>query len=66
MIEIKKTPTEIIMDKLQDGAEITREDVKALGLFSDYWIEEKLFKSSQSTVHGKMLEVITREPVVVF
>lgn len=65
-ILIDKTPAEIIMDKLIDDVDITREDVKALGLFSDYWIDKKLFKSSQSTVRGKMLEVMTRESVVVF
>lgn len=65
-ILIDKTPTEIIMDKLQNGAEITREDVKALGIFSDYWIDKKLFKASQSTIRGKMLDVMTRESVVVF
>ena len=65
-ILIDKTPTEIIMDKLADGVEITREDVKALEIFSDYWIDKKLFKTSQSTIRGKMLEVMTRESVVVF
>lgn len=65
-ILIDKTPTENIMDKLADGVEITREDVKALEIFSDYWIDKKLFKASQSAVRGKMLEVMTRESVVVF
>ena len=62
---IDKTPTEIIMDKLQDGAEITEQDVINLEMYNEAYIN-LLFSFGQQTVRGKMLEVMTRESVVVF
>lgn len=62
---INKTPTEIIMDKLQDGAEITEQDVINLEMYNEAYIN-LLFSFGQQTVRGKMLEVMTRESVVVF
>lgn len=64
-ILIDKTPTEIIMDKLQDGAEITEHDVINLEMYNEAYIN-LLFSCGQQTVRGKMLEVMTRESVVVF
>lgn len=64
-ILIDKTPTEIIMDKLQDGAEITEQDVINLEMYNEAYIN-LLFSFGQQTVRGKMLEVMTRESVVVF
>ena len=65
-ILIETTPEDIMYQKLIDREEITREDVKALELFSHYWIDEKLFKAGQQAVRSKMLEVMTREAMVVF
>lgn len=64
-ILIDKTPTEIIMDKLQDDAEITEQDVINLEMYNEAYIN-LLFSFGQQTVRGKMLEVMTRESVVVF
>lgn len=64
-ILIDKTPTEIIMDKLQNGAEITEQDVTNLEMYNVAYIN-LLFSFGQQTVRGKMLEVMTRESVVVF
>lgn len=64
-ILIDKTPTEIIMDKLQNGAEITEQDVTNLEMYNETYIN-LLFSFGQQTVRGKMLEVMTRESVVVF
>lgn len=64
-ILIDKTPTEIIMDKLQNGAEITEQDVTNLEMYNEAYIN-LLFSFGQQTVRGKMLEVMTRESVVVF
>lgn len=60
-----KSPAEIIMDKLQDGAEITKQDVTNLNMYNEAYIN-LLFSFGQHTVRGKMLEVMTRESVVVF
>ena len=62
---IDKTPTEIIMDKLADGVEITEQDVTNLDMYNEAYIN-LLFSFGQQTVQGKMLEVMTRESVVVF
>lgn len=64
-ILIDKTPTEIIMDKLQDGADITKQDLINLEMYNETYIN-LLFSFGQHTVRGKMLEVMTRESVVVF
>lgn len=53
------------MDKLQDGAEITEQDVTNLEMYNEAYIN-LLFSFGQKTVRGKMLEVMTRESVVVF
>lgn len=60
-----KSPAEIIMDKLQDSAEITKQDVTNLNMYNEAYIN-LLFSFGQQTVRGKMLEVMTRESVVVF
>lgn len=65
-IIIEQTPEDIMYRKLMEREEITREDVKALELFNDYWIDEVLFKAGQQVVRDKMLEVMTREAMVVF
>lgn len=65
-ILIEPTAEDIIYRKLMDREKITREDVKALELFNDYWIDEVLFKAGQQAVRNKMLEVMTREAMVVF
>lgn len=64
-ILIDKTPTEIIMDKLADGVEITEQDVTNLDMYNEAYIN-LLFSFGQQIVRGKMLEVMTRESVVVF
>lgn len=64
-IIIDKTPTEIIMDKLLDDVEITEQDVINLDIYNEAYIN-LLFSFGQQTVRGKMLEVMTRESVVVF
>lgn len=64
-IIIDKTPTEIIMDKLLDDVEITEQDVINLEMYNEVYIN-LLFSFGQQTVRGKMLEVMTRESVVVF
>lgn len=53
------------MDKLQNGAEITEQDVTNLEMYNEAYIN-LLFSFGQQTVRGKMLEVMTRESVVVF
>lgn len=65
-IRVIESPEDIMYRKLMTREEITREDVKALELFNDYWIDEVLFKAGQQVVRDKMLEVMTREAMVVF
>lgn len=64
-ISIDKTPAEIIMDKLIDDVDITEQDVINLEMYNEAYVN-LLFSFGQQTVRGKMLEVMTRESVVVF
>ena len=64
-ILIDKTPAEIIMDKLLDDVDITEQDVINLEMYNEAYLN-LLFSFGQQTVRGKMLEVMTRESVVVF
>lgn len=64
-ILIDKTPAEIIMDKLLDDVNITEQDVINLEMYNEAYIS-LLFSFSQQTVRGKMIEVMTRESMVVF
>lgn len=64
-ISIDKTPAEIIMDKLIDDVDITKQDVINLEMYNEAYLN-LLFSFGQQTVRGKMLEVMTRESVVVF
>lgn len=64
-IPIDKTPAEIIMDKLISDVDITEQDVINLEMYNEAYIN-LLFSFGQQTVRGKMLEVMTRESVVVF
>lgn len=64
-ILIDKTPAEIIMDKLIDDVDITEQDVINLEMYNEAYVN-LLFSFGQQTVRGKMLEVMTRESVVVF
>lgn len=64
-IKIERSPREIMMDKLLQKEEIEFEDVKALEMFSEVWIY-RLFSCGQATVRSKMLEVMTRKPIVYF
>lgn len=60
-----KSSEQILYEKLMGDEDITKDDVKALELFNDHYIDI-LFNAGQHTVRGKMLEVMTRESVVVF
>lgn len=60
-----KTADQIIYEKLMGDEIINREDVVALQLFNNAWID-KLFNSGQGVVREKMLEVMTRTSVVTF
>lgn len=64
-ILIDKTPAEIIMDKLLDDLDISKQDVINLEMYNEAYLK-LLFSFGQQTVRGKMLEVMTRESVVVF
>lgn len=64
-IKIKRSAREVMLDKLSKGEDIKEKDVWNLKLFNDEYIA-LLFSFGQQTVRGKMLEVMTRESVVVF
>lgn len=57
--ELERTPDMAIANKLLNGKDITKEDVKRLDMYSDFWID-KLFAEGQETVKYKMAEVIVR------
>ena len=55
-MEIRKS----IVEKLHDGDEITKADVKSLMVFNDHYIN-KLFEAGQSTVKAKVIEWMHRD-----
>lgn len=60
MIIFPKTPHQVMYEKLMAQDEITRDDVQALDMFNDYYID-MLFRAGQTVVFDKMLEAMTRE-----
>ena len=60
---LEKTPDMVVADKLINGKDITKSDVKRLGMYNDFWID-KLFTAGQETVKYKMAEVIVRPSVM--
>lgn len=59
LIIYPKTPHQVMYDKLMDDLPIIREDIEALDMFNDSYID-MLMASGQTNVRMKMLEAMTR------